>query len=199
LIWCRQSRAAAVVDPGGDLDRVLAAAGRQGLSIGTILLTHGHLDHAGAAAELASLTGATIRGPHIADRFLLEELDAGDRSWLEDIDWLEDGDQVSLGDVVLDVRHCPGHTPGHLAFVDRASRLAWVGDVLFAGSIGTTVMEYADMRQLIRSIVERLWPFGDDIRFLPGHGRTSTFGAERQLNPFVSDLVVEFLGLDPGG
>lgn len=188
--------AAIAIDPGGDVDRLLAEAALRHWRIAHILLTHGHADHAGAAAELAARTGASIRGPHRDDFFLLDRL--GDPAWTDAIAWLEDGDILHAGSLTLDVRHCPGHTPGHLAFIDRIGRRAWVGDILFAGTIGSWDTPYGDGRQLITSIVERLWPFGDDIRFVPGHGQGSTFGIERQFNAFVSDICAEELGLDPG-
>lgn len=203
LIWCKRSAAAAVVDPGGDIDLLLAEAGQRGLRIESVLLSHGHRDHAGGAATLSHRTGAHILGPHVHDRFLLEKLPStqvpapGDRGagWLDRVQWLADADTVTVGEVVFDVRHCPGHTPGHVAFVQREARLAWVGDLLFAGTIGNTASGYGNLRELVLSIVNGLWPFGDDIRFVPGHGRMSTFGAERCLNPFVSDVVVESLNL----
>jgi len=195
LIWCPVTHRAVVMDPGGDLGHVRAEAARRDLAIEGILLTHGHADHAGGAAELAALCGVPIFGPQRGDRFLLERLPGRLEDWTDAVQWLEDDARLQVGDVRLEVRHCPGHTPGHVVYVDRASNHAWVGDVLFPGSIGATESSYGDRGQLIRSIVERLWPYGQAMRFTPGHGRGSTFGFEREFNPFVCDDVTELMGL----
>jgi hydroxyacylglutathione hydrolase len=198
LVWCPASRQAAVIDPGGDIERILGEVLRLDLTVGQILLTHGHPDHAGGAAELAGRIGVPIFGPHRADRFLLELLPGGPERWIDALHWLEDGDRLAVGEISLEVRHCPGHTPGHVVYVDRASKHAWVGDVLFPGSIGATDSAYGDREQLIRSIVGQLWPYGNAVRFTPGHGRGSTFGFEREFNPFVCDDLTELMGLtDP--
>lgn len=196
IIWNEANRRAAVVDPGGDLDRVLEQLDKNGLELERILVTHGHLDHAAATAELAKLKGVPIEGPHEDDKFWIDGLpEATQRfgfppgeSFTPDR-WLHDGDTVTVGGELLEVLHCPGHTPGHVVFFHRGQRVAWVGDVLFAGSIGRTDFPRGDYDTLIRSIREKLFPLGDDVTFVPGHGPTSTFGAERQSNPFVADRL----------
>lgn len=206
VLVCRRTGAAAVVDPGGDLDRILGALEQAGGRLEQILLTHAHLDHASATAELAERAGVPIIGPHEADAFLIEALpDHAARfgfppaRTFEPDRWLEDGDTVSVGEVTLQVRHCPGHTPGHVVFVSEADRLAVVGDVLFQGSVGRSDLPRGNHDQLIRSIRERLWPFGTDVTFVPGHGPTSTFGHERKFNPFVMDALFDGrLGTDGG-
>ncbi|MCG8037711.1 MAG: MBL fold metallo-hydrolase [Candidatus Thiodiazotropha taylori] len=194
LFWCENTRAAAIIDPGGESQRLTAILEDLELKPEMILLTHGHLDHAGGAVELAERLGIPIHGPHKEDAFWLDNMDQqaemfgfGDARKCTPDQWLEDGDQVSLGDEKLEVIHCPGHTPGHIVFFHRESRIAQVGDVLFKGSIGRTDFPRGDHQALLRSIRERLWPLGDDVRFIPGHGPDSTFGEERQTNPFVAD------------
>lgn len=189
---------AAVVDPGGDLDRVLAALAKSGAQLEKILLTHGHLDHCSGAAELRRQTGVPIEGPQREDAFWISQLPqaAGNYGFppaevFEPDRWLEDGDKVTVGSTQLDVRHCPGHTPGHVVFFSHADRLAMVGDVLFAGSIGRTDFPRGDHATLIRSITQKLWPLGEDVTFIPGHGPVSTFGNERESNPFVADRVLK--------
>jgi glyoxylase-like metal-dependent hydrolase (beta-lactamase superfamily II) len=188
---------AAIVDPGGDLERVTEALARTGATLEKILVTHGHLDHCAGAAELRRRTGAPIEGPHPADRFWIEQLpDASARygfgaaEAFEPDRWLEDGDTVRFGSIDLEVRHCPGHTPGHVIFFHAGEGIAVVGDVLFAGSIGRTDFPRGDHAALLRSITTRLWPLGDDVTFVPGHGPASTFGEERETNPFVSDRAL---------
>jgi hydroxyacylglutathione hydrolase len=197
VVWCEATRRAAIVDPGGDLDRVLAVVGREKLTLEKILLTHAHIDHAGATAELSRRCDLPIEGPHRGDLFWIEGLSQQAQMFgLASVDtfvptrWLEQGDRVTVGEVELQVRHCPGHTPGHVIFFDEPDRFAIVGDVLFAGSIGRTDFPRGDYDTLIRSIRENLFPLGDDVRFLPGHGPMSTFGEERRTNPFVSDRAV---------
>jgi glyoxylase-like metal-dependent hydrolase (beta-lactamase superfamily II) len=197
LVWDRTTGQGAVVDPGGDLAAVLALAEREHVTIDKILLTHAHIDHAGATAELQRRLSVPIEGPHEGDRFWIEQLPDQARQFgfahgerFEPDRWLLDGDTVALGDLTLDVRHCPGHTPGHVVFFHAPSRFAIVGDVLFQGSIGRTDFPGGNQADLIRSIRERLFVLGDDVRFLPGHGALSTFGAERRGNPFVSDRAV---------
>ncbi|MEW8324498.1 MAG: MBL fold metallo-hydrolase [Candidatus Thiodiazotropha taylori] len=194
LFWCENTRAAAIIDPGGESQRLTAILEDLELKPEMILLTHGHLDHAGGAVELAERLGIPIHGPHKEDAFWLDNMDQqaemfgfGDARKCTPDQWLEDGDKVSLGDEKLEVIHCPGHTPGHIIFFHRESRVAQVGDVLFKGSIGRTDFPRGDHQALLRSIRERLWPLGDDVRFIPGHGPDSTFGEERQTNPFVAD------------
>jgi len=181
----------------GDVDRVLDKAGELGVKVTKLLLTHGHLDHAGGAAELAERLSIPIEGPHRDDKFWIDKIAEqsarfgfdGARSFIPDR-WLEDGDTVTVGGLELNVLHCPGHTPGHVIFYHRESRIAQVGDVLFQGSIGRTDFPRGDHGQLIESITKKLWPLGDDVTFVPGHGPTSTFGWERKTNPFVADLAL---------
>ena len=196
VLWCERSRKAAVVDPGGDLERVLAVLDAEGLQLEKILLTHGHLDHAGATAELARRGGLPIEGPEEGDRFWIEQMPQQAKMFgfahgenFEPTRWLHDGDTVTVGDETLKVLHCPGHTPGHVVFFHEGGRFAIVGDVLFAGSIGRTDFPRGNHEQLLQSIRARLFPLGDDVVFLPGHGPTSTFGEERRANPFVADRL----------
>lgn len=194
LLWCDDSKRAAVVDPGGDIDRILAAVDERGLKLEKILLTHGHLDHVGGTAPLARQLKVPVEGPHKADQFWIEQIAtqaqmfgwSGVETFTPD-QWLQDGDSVTVGGEPLEVVHCPGHTPGHVIFFHRASNLALVGDVLFAGSIGRTDFPQSNHQDLIDSITKKLWPLGDAVRFIPGHGPMSTFGQERQSNPFVAD------------
>jgi glyoxylase-like metal-dependent hydrolase (beta-lactamase superfamily II) len=193
IFWCEATRQAAVIDPGGDVERILAALARDNLTPVKILVTHGHIDHAGGVAALAERTGLPIEGPHEEDRFWIEGMPQQSKMFgfpnvlsFEPDRWLQAGDKVSFGEVELDVLHCPGHTPGHLVFFHPASRLAQVGDVLFQGSIGRTDFPRGDYDTLIRSIHERLFPLGDDVSFIPGHGPMSTLGEERRHNPFLS-------------
>jgi glyoxylase-like metal-dependent hydrolase (beta-lactamase superfamily II) len=197
IVWCTATQRGAVVDPGGEIDRLLEAAASQDVSIEKILVTHGHLDHAGATADLQARLGVPVEGPQRADAFWIDQLaDQGGKygmTWCRPFTpdrWLEDGDTVSLGEQTLDVIHCPGHTPGHVVFFHPGARLALVGDVLFQGSIGRTDFPRGDHASLIASITQKLWPLGDDVAFVPGHGPMSTFGDERQTNPFVADAVL---------
>jgi glyoxylase-like metal-dependent hydrolase (beta-lactamase superfamily II) len=194
LLWCEQTRQTAIIDPGGDAHRIVDRLHALELSPQCILLTHGHLDHAGGANELAQRLNLPIVGPHREDAFLLANMREqsamfgfGDTSACEPDQWLEQGDEISVGEQQLEVHHCPGHTPGHVIFYHRASRLAQVGDVLFKGSIGRTDFPRGDYATLIHSIRSRLWPLGDEVIFIPGHGPESTFGEERRSNPFVCD------------
>jgi glyoxylase-like metal-dependent hydrolase (beta-lactamase superfamily II) len=193
LLWCTRTMRGAFVDPGGDLPKLTAAAEQHGVTVEKILLTHGHVDHCGQAGVLARQLDVPIEGPHEADRFWIARLDDDGRQWqipsesFEPDRWLVDGDTVTVGDLTLAVRHTPGHTPGHVVFHHAPSRFALVGDVLFRGSVGRTDFPMSDHAALIDSIVTRLWPMGDDTAFVPGHGPTSTFGAERASNPFVGD------------
>jgi glyoxylase-like metal-dependent hydrolase (beta-lactamase superfamily II) len=197
VAWDTATMRGAVIDPGGDLDRILAAAEEAGVTIEKILVTHGHLDHAGATAALAERLGVPVEGPQREDAFWIDQAAAqGARfgmDWCRPFTpdrWLEDGDMVTIGNETLRVVHCPGHTPGHVVFHHGPSRLAFVGDVLFRGSIGRTDFPRGDHAALIRSITTKLWPLGDDVTFVPGHGPLSTFGAERRSNPFVADRVL---------
>ena len=191
LIWDRAGRAA-FVDPGGEAERLLAQAAKRGLTVEKLLLTHGHLDHVGAAAELRARLKVPIEGPQREDAFWLDALPEQARLFgLEDSEalvpdrWLNDCDSVQVGDLTLDVLHCPGHTPGHVVFHHAAGRLAFVGDVLFRGSIGRSDFPRGNHAALLRCIRGKLWPLGDATRFVPGHGPMSTFGEERRSNPFV--------------
>lgn len=194
LLTCEETNRAAVVDPGGDLDRIISTVEKEGALLEKIFLTHGHLDHAGGAGELAEKYSLPVEGPHKDDQFLLTSFTEQIKrfgfphcqSFTPDR-WLEDGDTIHFGRVELDVYHCPGHTPGHVVFHEKNSQVATVGDVLFKGSIGRTDFEFGDHEQLISSIKQKLWPLGDDVQFVPGHGPTSSFGHERQTNPYVSD------------
>lgn len=192
LLWCEQTRRAALVDPGGEVERLRAAIEQEQVQLEKILLTHGHLDHVGAAAKLASVEQVPIVGPHREDRFWLQLLPQQAAMFgfppaepFEPDQWLDDGDTVGVGDIDLKVVHCPGHTPGHIVFYHEASATAWVGDVLFKGAIGRTDFPRGDHAALLASIRERLFPLGDEVTFIPGHGAMSTFGAERASNPFL--------------
>ena len=194
ILWCEKTRKAAVVDPGGDLARIVAAARECGVTIEKILITHGHIDHAGGTARLARELGVPVEGPHEGDRFWIEGMPEQSKMFgfpgveaFEPDRWLQDGDSVTVGEEVFQVIHAPGHTPGHVVFFHPGARLAIVGDVLFAGSIGRTDFPRGDHATLIHSIREKLFPLGDDVSFLPGHGPVSTFGRERKSNPYVGD------------
>ena len=194
LVWCETTMEGAVIDPGGDIDQILAAADEAGIKLVKILITHAHIDHAGGAAELAECSGLPIEGPHQEDQFLIDRLPYQSEQYgfppahtFTPDRWLEQGDRVQIGEVELEVQHCPGHTPGHVTFFHSPGKIAFVGDVLFKGSIGRTDFPRGDYETLIRSIRERLWPLGSDVSFVPGHGPTSTFGEERRSNPFVAD------------
>ena len=197
VIWDPVTARGAVIDPGGGLEEILGFVDGQGITLEKILLTHAHIDHAGATAELKRRRGLPVEGPHEGDRFWIEQLAEQARSFgiasegsFEPDRWLHDGDRVTVGPLELVVRHCPGHTPGHVAFFNAPSRFAIVGDVLFQGSIGRTDFPGGDYATLIKSIRDNLFPLGDDVRFLPGHGPLSTFGDERRHNPFASDAAV---------
>ncbi len=192
LLWCEKSLKAVVIDPGGEVGRILDKAADVGVDIEKILLTHGHLDHVGGVSEMVEHLGITVEGPHEDDRFWLESIPLqcemfgfpNTAGFLPDR-WLRHGDSVEFGDVTLEVHHCPGHTPGHVVFFNRSEKLAFVGDVLFKGSIGRTDFPRGDHEMLLRSIHKRLLPLGDDVRFVAGHGEMSTFGEERLTNPFL--------------
>lgn len=197
IVWCTKTNRAAVIDPGGETPRLLKALADHGLTLEKILITHGHMDHAGGAASLKEATGVPIEGPHRDDQFWIDRITESGRQYgmpearsFTPDRWLEDGDEVTLGETKFTVRHCPGHTPGHVVFVHEGARFAQVGDVLFKGSIGRTDFPRGNHADLLNSITTRLWPFGDDIAFVPGHGPMSTFGAERKSNPFVADVVL---------
>jgi glyoxylase-like metal-dependent hydrolase (beta-lactamase superfamily II) len=194
LLWDEATKLGAIVDPGGDLRRIEAGIRKTGMTPGKILLTHGHLDHAGGAAELKEhLGGIPVEGPHVADKFLLDGLAAqgmamgliGLRNVTPDR-WLEEGDTVEAAGATFEVLHCPGHSPGSVVLVNRAQSFALVGDVLFAGSIGRTDFPYGDHAALIDAIKTKLLPLGDDFAFICGHGPMSTIGEERRSNPFIA-------------
>ncbi|WP_046862939.1 MBL fold metallo-hydrolase [Microvirga massiliensis] len=192
ILWSEVAKKGVVIDPGGDVSRILDAVAKSGISVEKILLTHGHIDHAGGAAELRERLGVPVEGPHQADLFLLEQLAETGRSYgisgsrdLMPDRWLVEGDQVMVSDIAFDVLHCPGHSPGSVVFVNREHRFAQVGDVLFRGSVGRTDLPGGDHASLIRSIKEKLLPLGDDVNFICGHGPTSTIGQERETNPFL--------------
>jgi glyoxylase-like metal-dependent hydrolase (beta-lactamase superfamily II) len=194
IVWCDETMDGAVIDPGGDLDALLAAASERGVQLKQILLTHAHIDHAGGTGALARRLQLPIVGPHPGDQFWIDGLPEQSRMFgfppaeaFAPDRWLADGDTVQVGHSTLQVRHCPGHTPGHVVFYSAEARRAFVGDVLFAGSIGRTDFPGGDFDTLIASIRNRLWPLGDDTVFIPGHGPESSFGRERRSNPFVGD------------
>jgi len=193
MLICEETRRAAVVDPGGDIETILQEVEAQGVTLEKILITHAHIDHAGAAGELSRRLGIPIEGPHREDKFWIDGL-ADQASMFgfppaesfEPDRWLDQGDLVQVGNQRLEVRHCPGHTPGHVVFYDPADKIALVGDVLFKGSIGRTDFPRGDHDTLLRSIREQLWSMGDDVEFIPGHGPISTIGHERATNPFLN-------------
>jgi glyoxylase-like metal-dependent hydrolase (beta-lactamase superfamily II) len=192
LLWCDETNEAALIDPGGELPRLLAAVAKHGLALKAIWLTHAHIDHAGGAGQLAREQGLPIIGPHRGDDFWIAGLPQQSAMFgfapaehFAPTQWLEDGDTVTLGKQTLKVRHCPGHTPGHVVFHAPQIKRCFVGDVLFAGSIGRTDFPGGDHATLIASITQRLWPMGDETVFIPGHGPESSFGRERRSNPYV--------------
>jgi hydroxyacylglutathione hydrolase len=193
IIWCETTKKAVVIDPGGDVPRILDAIKKTGVTIEKIWLTHGHIDHVGGAAELRDALKVPIEGPHVADKFLLDNVVSGGarfgmtgvRDFAPDR-WLDEGDKVSIGELQFDILHCPGHSPGSVVYFNAELRFADVGDVLFNGSVGRTDLPGGDHATLIRSIKEKLLPLGDDISFICGHGAGSSFGQERMTNPFLT-------------
>lgn len=192
LLWDDRTRLATVIDPGGDIDLILAEVERRQLDLQQIWITHAHIDHAGGAGELSKRLGIPIVGPHRGDQFWIDGLAQQSQMFslphaepFTPSRWLEDGDTVTIGGYTLQVRHTPGHTPGHVVFYSPDIKRAFVGDVIFAGSIGRTDFPQSNHQQLLNSITQRLWPMGDDTVFIPGHGGESSFGEERETNPFV--------------
>lgn len=194
ILWDSQSGSGVVVDPGGDVARIREAIAAEGVKVERILITHGHIDHVGGAADLAAELGVPVEGPHEADRPLIERVaEQAVQFGVPDVKpvtpdrWLVEGDTVDIAGKDFEVLHCPGHAPGHVVFVDRESRFAIVGDVLFKGSVGRTDLPGGDHETLMRSIREKLLPLGDDVVFLCGHGPHSSIGEERMTNPFLQD------------
>ena len=194
VLWCDQTREAAVVDPGGDLPMIQSVLDQNKITLKQILLTHGHLDHVGGTLALAKKYQVPIIGPQKEDKFWIDQLPTQCQMMgfpptdsFEPTRWLQHGDEVTVGKTTLKVLHCPGHTPGHIVFYDAEAKIALVGDVLFQGSIGRTDFPRGNYDELIASIRNNLWPLGDDVRFVPGHGPMSTIGQERASNPFVAD------------
>lgn len=194
IVWCDKTMEGVVVDPGGDVNQLAALIQELGVKVVNIVLTHGHLDHVGGTEPLADILKVEIVGPHKADNFWLQGLEGQSQMFgfplteaFEPHHWLNDGDVVKFGHETLDVLHTPGHTPGHVVLFSDSAKLAFVGDVLFSGSIGRTDFPQGDHGTLINSIKTKLWPLGNDVKFVPGHGPESTFGRERVSNPYVAD------------
>jgi glyoxylase-like metal-dependent hydrolase (beta-lactamase superfamily II) len=193
LIWCEASRKAVVIDPGGEVAKIQAAIGKARVTVEKIWLTHGHIDHVGGAAELRDALKVPIEGPHIADKFLLDNVVTsgarfgmtGVRDFAPDR-WLDEGDRVAVGSLTFEILHCPGHSPGSVVFFSREMRFAHVGDVLFNGSVGRSDIPGGDHATLIKSITAKLLPLGDDVGFICGHGPGSSIGQERLTNPFLT-------------
>lgn len=193
LIWDEESKRGVVIDPGGDLERIVSVIEDNDLTITEIWLTHGHIDHAAGAMELKEKLDIKIIGPHRDDLPLLSKLEEQAamfglndevRNVTPDI-WLEEGDKVSIEDEIFEVFHCPGHAPGHVVFYNRNRKFAHVGDVLFNGSIGRTDLPGGDHATLISSIKDKLMQWPDDVQFICGHGPASSIGQERETNPFL--------------
>lgn len=194
IVWCDETMKGVVIDPGGDVKQLAALIKELGVEVESLLLTHGHLDHVGGTEPLAHQLNCSIQGPHKDDNFWLQGLEGQSQMFgfplttaFEPATWLEEGDEISFGKQKLAVLHTPGHTPGHIVFYSNEAKLAFVGDVLFNGGIGRTDFPQGDFNTLINSIKTKLWPLGNDVEFIPGHGPSSTFGRERVSNPFVAD------------
>ncbi|MDK9740124.1 MBL fold metallo-hydrolase [Vibrio sp. D404a] len=194
IVWCDETMEGIVVDPGGDVAQLAAIIEELGVKVVNLVLTHGHLDHVGGTVPLAEILNVEIVGPHRADNFWLQGLENQSQMFgfplckaFEPNTWLDEGDKVTFGNQVIDVIHTPGHTPGHVVLFSEEARMAFVGDVLFNGAIGRTDFPQGDFNTLISSIKTKLWPLGNDVTFVPGHGPESTFGRERVSNPFVAD------------
>lgn len=193
LIWCSETMKGAFVDPGGDIDKLIEAATQHGVSIEKIILTHGHLDHVGGTVAIAQHYNVPVIGPHFGDKFWLDALMQQSQMFgfppaqpFSPNEWLNDNDTISLGNITLEVLHCPGHTPGHVVLVERTSNSVVVGDVIFAGSIGRTDFPQGNHQQLIDSIKQKIMVLPDDMTIYPGHGPTTTVGTEKATNPYVS-------------
>lgn len=198
IVWCNETAQGALIDPGGDAEKILRAVAKTGAKIESILLTHGHIDHVGAAKLLSEKLDVPIIGPHPADAYWLELLpdeaimfDFPKLEKLTPHQWLWDKQKVNVGNQLFEVIHCPGHTPGHVVFYNEASKLAFVGDVLFKGSVGRSDFPGGDEKELLNCIHNKLLPLGDEVTFISGHGSKSTFGHERKHNPFLTDELVE--------
>ena len=194
LFWCDETMQAAVIDPGGDVTRIIQAIEENQLSLQKVLITHAHIDHAGATQAIVNHFSVPIEGPHEEDQFWIDQIPEQvlrfgftEAEVFTPDRWLKQGDTVHFGNIELEVYFCPGHTPGHVVFFHRESKLAQVGDVLFCGSIGRTDFPRGDQATLFKSIKENLFPLGDDVRFIPGHGPMGTFGQERKTNPYVGE------------
>ncbi len=194
LVWCDKTNKAAVIDPGGEAEKIMALVEKKGVELERILITHAHFDHVGAAADVAEQFNIPIEGPHLDDKFLVDALPRQGAMFgyqsvraFTPTTCLGDGDKVRIGDSTLDVLHCPGHTPGHIAFYSKEAKVAFVGDVIFKGSVGRTDFDRGDHNALINSIKQKLFPLGNDVVFIPGHGDESTFGEERLHNPFLQN------------
>lgn len=194
LVWCDRTNQAALIDPGGDIDQLISLVQNEGVEITKILVTHAHIDHAGAVADLAEHWQVPIEGPHPGDQFWIDRLDEQARMFrfpqsrrFEPTRWLYQGNEVAIGEETLMVRHCPGHTPGHVVLISESASVSFVGDVIFAGSIGRTDFPLGDHQTLIDAIQRELFSLPDEMRFVPGHGPMSSIGEERRSNPFVAD------------
>ncbi|CDH07772.1 putative enzyme with metallo-hydrolase/oxidoreductase domain [Xenorhabdus bovienii str. oregonense] len=194
LIWCEETLEAAIVDPGGEAEKLISEIERRGLKLTQILLTHGHYDHVGATVDVAKHFNVPVHGPHKADAFWIEALEVQCQMFGVEAcpsftpeRWLGEGDTLQIGNIEFSVLHCPGHTPGHIIFVNHTDKLISMGDVLFKGSIGRTDFPGGNYDDLIQSIKEKVIPLGDDFHFIPGHGSMSTLGHERKTNPFLQD------------
>ena len=194
LVICEQTNQSAFIDPGGDIDKLMEVLETSNSNLSKILITHGHIDHCGIACELHQKLSVPIIGPHQDDEFWINQIPEQAKvfgfdelnSFVPDI-WLNDKDTVKVGNIEFSVIHCPGHTPGHVVFYENLSNIAFVGDVIFAGSIGRTDFPRGNYQDLIHSITKKLWPLGNEVKFVPGHGSMSSFGEERKSNPFVAD------------